>query len=480
MHSLELLAAIESNTEAEFSWWQRDLRSCAGLLNRPALMGNLQFDVVIVGGGFTGLWTALTLKERSPGLRVALLEAHRCGDGASSRNGGNVHGYWGALPTLVPILGADKALQAARLGTLAQRKLSAFATASGRDVWWEEKGYLRVATSAAQGAKLQAFLDIAKELGVDGTVRRLPREELLSCCASPRFGEGLLFEEGATVHPARLADALRSAVIEAGVEVFEDTPVKRVEGKGPHRVVAAQGGVAARDVVLATYTGVMAIPKVAASTTLFSSFPVMSMPDPAELERANYTEARGIADLRMFTHYFRRTRDGRVLMGSGSGPIAWGKRHNDVSLRHDPASERRAKTGLQRFFPGLARHGVDGAWGWPIEVSSDRLPLFDTVSGTRIHFGAGYSGHGVNATCIAGECLASRVLDQKDRWYASPFCDRRQPNFPPEPFRYVGGRLIRNAIVACEDAEDAQAAAPPLASIIADIPKLMGMRIGMR
>ncbi|RUX22422.1 FAD-dependent oxidoreductase, partial [Mesorhizobium sp. M7A.F.Ca.US.011.01.1.1] len=291
---------------------------------------------------------------------------------------------------------------------------------------------------------------------------------------------GLLFHEGATVHPALLADALRTEAIRVGVEIYEDTPVTSIDGQGPHIVSSKNGSAVARDVVLANYTGVMSIPSVFAATTIFSSFPVMSKPNDLALDRINYREARGIADLRMFTHYFRRTRDGRILMGSGSGPIAYGKSHSDQALRNDPRSAERAAVGLARFFPEVAKSGIEGSWGWPIEVASDRLPYFGTVSGTRIHYGSGYSGHGVNATCIAGECLTSRVLNRKDQWLHSPFCHRDPLRFPPEPFRFMGGRLIRNAIVTCEDFEDARKQPPVIARSIANIPKLLRMRIGMR
>ena len=206
----------------------------------------------------------------------------------------------------------------------------------------------------------------------------------------------------------------------------------------------------------------------------------MSAPNKPELARINYTVARGMADLRMFTHYFRRTRDGRVMMGSGSGPIAFGHDHAALKLRVDAASTKRAELGLQRFFPRVASNGIASRWGWPIEVASDRLPFFGTISGTRIRFGSGYSGHGINATCIAGECLASLVLDVKDKWSSSPFCRRRQLQFPPEPLRFVGGTMIRNAIVACEDAEDAGQRASIAERGVSAIPRLLGMRIGMR
>jgi len=376
------------------------------------------------------------------------------------------------------IFGADKSIEAAKLGTAAQKRLRDFATAKGRDVWWVEEGYLRVATSTAQATKIREFVQVSNDLGVGDTLRALTGSELSEMCNSPRFQEGLLFSEGATVNPARLAHALRQAVIDAGVEVFENSPVKRVQKGQPCKVETAGGEVTARDVVLATYTGTMSLSPVARATTLFSSFPVMSEPNPEYLERINYSVARGLADLRMFTHYFRRTKDGRILMGSGSGPLEWGSAHNSDKLRRDAASAERAAIGLRRFFPEMKK--VAASWGYPIEVTSDRLPYFGTLSGTRIHYGSGYSGHGVNATVIAGECLSSLILGQNDRWTSSAFCNRKRMTFPIEPFRFIGGTMVRDAIVRCEDAEDSGQPQPLLAQAISSLPRIMGMRVGTR
>lgn len=480
MGYLPLLPPIPSDDLGTRSWWQSDLVRDGERAPSHPLTGMHETDVVIVGGGFTGLWTALTLKHRAPEVRVVIVEAYRCGDGASGRNGGNVHGYWGALPTLLPLLGADGALEVARLGTIAQAKLRRFVKGCGDDVWWVEEGYIRAASSAAQMVKADALVATARELGVGDAIRPLDRSAIASLCDSPRFVGGIFQEEGATVHPARLVRALRAAVEALGVTIHEDSPVHRLSRGTPTRLEAAGGEITARDVVLATYTGTMAVPAVSRRTTLFSSFPVMSMPSEDALERMGYGTGRGIADLRMFTHYFRRTRDGRILMGSGSGPIAFGRDHGNIRLRIDAPSSRRAALGLASFFPDVARAGIESTWGWPIEVSADRLPYFGTIAGSRIHYGSGYTGHGVNATCIAGECIASLVLGTNDRWSNSPFCRRSPVSFPPEPLRYAGGTMVRKAIVRCEDALDAGAKEPLAAKAISAIPLILGMKTGTR
>ncbi|MNG07794.1 Gamma-glutamylputrescine oxidoreductase [compost metagenome] len=142
-------------------------------------------------------------------------------------------------------------------------------------------------------------------------------------------------------------------------------------------------------------------------------------------------------DARMFLHYFRQTRDGRVLMGSGSGPIGWGGASGAEQLRHDQASLGRPRAGLQRLLPSVARAGFAQSWGWPIDVSADRVPFFKTHK-PGIHYAAGFSGHGVQAGWIAGQCLSSLVLEQKDKWYH--FLPAPRPAFAARTFQ-VPGRL---------------------------------------
>jgi glycine/D-amino acid oxidase-like deaminating enzyme len=181
----------------------------------------------------------------------------------------------------------------------------------------------------------------------------------------------------------------------------------------------------------------------------------------------------------MFLHYSRTTPDGRILMGSGSGPMGFGRRCRD-SLTRDGASIDRARNGLRELFPQLPDIPIEHAWGGPIDVSSDHLPFFGCADGRGIYFGAGYSGHGVNATWIGGQVLASLALRANDEWTSSPFVSRQVPALPPEPFRYLGGRLIQKSILACEEAEEKGQRGSRLSRLIAALPGKLGLRIGTR
>ena len=468
-----------SKLPADPSWWFADAMKAEGEV-APALKGEITADVAIVGGGYTGLWTALALKSRKPQLSVALIEAGLCGSGASGKNGGKAHGYWASLAGIAANLGDDAALSVARAGTLAQDGLRAFATARGRDVWWREAGNLRVSASPAQDAKIAAYVDTAKRLGVPDTARELSRAEVASICRSPAFRGGVALSEGANVHPARLARALRKAVIEAGVQLFENSAMTALDKGMPNRVRTSSGRIIAREVVLATNCELASLPQIWRHVTIFSSFAVMSEPAPEKLAAMGWLRDEGISDMRMFVHYFRKTADGRVLMGSGSGPISYGGDAKARFLREDGATALRAERGLRRLLPGLNDVPIAKAWGGPIDISADRLPFFKTLPGTRVHYASGYSGHGVNPTYIGGQCLASLVLSEKDMWASLPLCTREVPRLPPEPFRAIGGRMIRSAVIACEEAEEQERPAPVFASAVAALPRLFGLRIGTR
>lgn len=462
------------------SWWFDDAIKHDPAPHAAPLNGTIQADVAIVGGGFTGLWTALLLKEKSPELKIALIEAHLCGSGASGKNGGKVHGYWSALPGIAATLGPDAALAIARAGSKAQDGVRSFATAPGRDVWWREAGNIRVSAAPAQDTKIDMAVACARALGVVDSAIALTAQEVSDRVQSPVFRGGVFYPEAANVHPARLARALRSAILEKGVLLFENTPMVRLDRGTPNRIVTPTGEIHARHVVLATNVALASEPDIAPHLTLFSSYALMTDPDPAALEAMRWTGGQGVADFRMFVHYFRATRDGRVLMGSGSGPISHTGDDTDPALTLDPDSATRAVAGLRRLLPAFNAASVAQIWGGGIDISADRLPFFKTMAGGTVHYGAGYSGHGVNATYIGGQCLSSLVLTRKDDWTSLPFCTRRLPRLPPEPFRTLGGRAIRASIIACEEAEERGQNAAWFMRAMAITPRVFGLKIGTR
>ena len=430
----------------------------------------------IVGGGYTGLWTALALKEREPSSRVVLVEADTCGSGPSGRNGGFIHGYWASVADVVRTLGRDRAVELARLGERIVPAVRSFVDSRGVDVWLREGGMLKVSTTPSQDAAVDDAVAAAASVGAADQAIALDAAGVAARVRSPVFRRGVFFPDGATVQPGRLVRALRAAVVRAGVELYERTAATQVRDG---EVVTPRGRVRASEIVVAINAAASGWRPVARHVTNFGSYVVLTEPVPELLEEIGWTGGEAILDGRMFLHYFRTTADGRVLMGSGSGPIGFGGKVDERFSRDRPTAAR-AERGLRRLLPGLAAARIERAWGGPIDVSADHLPFFGTVAEKRIHYGLGYSGHGVGPSWLGGQTLASLALGVKDEWTASPLATRRVPSLPPEPLKRLGGGVVRASIMACEAAEEEGRRAPLPARLGAAVPRLVGMQIGTR
>ncbi|HEV8178795.1 MAG TPA: FAD-binding oxidoreductase [Gaiellaceae bacterium] len=471
------LASVEPRLP---SWWLEDALAREGdPAPVPALTGEKSADVAIVGGGYTGLWTALALREQAPALRITLLEAEICGHGPSGRNGGFVHGYWGAFASILQVLGEERALELARAGEQIVPGIRAWAEARGADVWLREAGMLEVSAAPAQDASVAKAAAAAAGVGRSDQAVVLTPEEVAQRVASPVFRGAVFYPDGATVHPGLLVRALRRAVLDAGVTVHERTPVTAVRAGSPNELETPGGILRTPDVVLATNAALTAWRPASRHMTNFGSYVVLTEPAPGLLAEIGWTGGEAVIDGRMFLHYFRTTNDGRVLMGSGTGPIGFGGRIDDRFSRDHPTAAR-AEVGLRRLLPGLAGVRVERAWGGPIDVSADHLPFFRTNPGTRIHYGAGYSGHGVGPSWLGGRILASLALDIDDEWTRLPLATRALQRLPREPFRRVGGGLVRWAIMSCEEAEEEGRRPPLTARAGAALPRLLGMELGTR
>jgi glycine/D-amino acid oxidase-like deaminating enzyme len=210
----------------------------------------------------------------------------------------------------------------------------------------------------------------------------------------------------------------------------------------------------------------------------WSSYIVLTEPIPDRLAEIGWTGDEGLSDARFTLHYARTTPDGRIALGGGGGRAGFGGRIG-APFTDDLSSARRAAAGLRRWFPSLAGVRLEDAWGGPIDVTSDHLPFFGTLPGGRIHYGHGYSGNGVGPAVVGGRILAAMaVRASSDPALGLPMVGHRPRRFPPEPARYLGARLVREAIVRRELAEERGRPPGRVATALSRLPRRLGYHLG--
>lgn len=460
------------------SWWLRAaLRTEGDPPATPPLSESLDCDVAIIGGGYTGMWTAYDLIERAPGTRIVLLDQDICGGGPSGRNGGFVHGWWDQLPLLVDLHGPDAALEMARASEAAVRQIGEFCERHDVDAWFTPAGYLQASASPAQDGEWSRAVDVCRELGVADAYVPVSAEQVQAVCASPRFRSGVLMPSGATVQPALLARGLRRVLLERGVVIHEGTRVRRLDPGSPVRLRTDAGEVRAQQVVLGMNAWAAAWPGFRTRLMTWGSYIVLTEPIPERLDEIGWTGGQAITDSRFTIHYFRTTRDGRIAFGAGVGAAGYGGAIGPV-FTEDHGAVSRAAAGFRHLFPMLADVRIEDAWGGPIDISSDRLPAIGSLHRGRVHFAHGYSGNGVGPARLAGRILAALVDGGQDPIARLPIVGARARRFPPEPFRYLGARMIREALVRKDEDEDHGRRPGLLVRSVARLPRLLGYRMG--
>jgi glycine/D-amino acid oxidase-like deaminating enzyme len=444
----------------------------------PPLARDVEADVVVIGGGYTGLWSAWFLKERDPALEVVLLEQDVCGGGPSGRNGGFCNGLWEELPLLVGKLGPEGAVHVAEAAERSITEIGAWCGANGVDAWFRGVGHLGVATSSAQDGAWRETVAVAARLGVDeGRFIELDRSDVLARCASPVFLGGLLTPGAATLQPARLARGLRRALLGRGVRIFERTPVRRFRTGSPVKVDTAAGSVRAAGGVFAVGAWASQLVRFRRTILPRGSYLVITEPAPERLAELGWTGGEGLYDFRTALHYLRTTPDGRIAFGAASSRAGTGTGLGP-RLRYDEPTVVGVVRELRRWFPPLRDVGVEAAWGGPIDVTGLHLPFFGTFAGGTVHYGLGYTGGGVGPCHLGGKVLSGLALGIDDEHTRLPLVGLSPKPFPADPFRSLGAAAAHEAIVRKDESEDAGRAPGRLTDALARLPRRLGYELG--
>jgi glycine/D-amino acid oxidase-like deaminating enzyme len=463
--------------DAGRSWWLREALADDSGEPAPPLDGDTRADVVILGGGYTGMWTALHLRELDPGVDVALVEQDICGGGASGRNGGFVNSFWGDVHYLASRFGDRQAVALCEAGEDSVRALGAFCDRHGIDAWYRPDGEYVVAASAEQIGHWADSLITAERLGVGEHFQVLDRNEMRSRISSPVFRGALYRKVGATVHPARLARGMRRVLLERGVRIFEDTPVTRFGLGDPAVVETPRGTIRAGSAVVALNAWAHHWKRFRRTVVVRGSYIVLTAPAPEQLEEIGWTDGSGLADMRSSVHYVRTTPDGRISFGVGGIQPDLARRIGP-RFAYDERAIRLAIEDLHRMFPTFADVPIEAAWGGPIDVSGHHLPTFGTLGRGNVHYGHGYTGNGVGPAHLGGRIVANRILGRTDPVLDLPLVDLEPLRFPPEPIRSPGALVANRAIRRKDDAEDAGEEPNPIVDFMAKLPRRLGYNLG--
>lgn len=425
-------------------FWTEDLPA-AMRPDRPPLRGTVPADLVVVGAGYSGLWTALLAKLRDPGRRVVVVEAQRVGWAASGRNGGFceaslTHGHENGVrrwPREIDTL--------ERLGRENLDGIEDTVASLALDVQFERTGQLAPAIELHQLAWLD---DWRAEAAGDPDVVYLDEAALRASIGSPTYLAGIWEKrECALVHPARLAAELARAAEERGVEIFERSHVTGLDSDRHGIVVTTRAGrVTAAQAVLATNVFPALLRRNRLMTVPVYDYVLMTEPlTGAQWDAIGWRDRQGIGDLANQFHYYRPTRDGRILFGGYDALYHYGRR---VDPRYEERPDVWAKLASHFFttFPQLEGLRFSHQWSGAIDTSTQFTAFFGTARGGRVAYAAGFTGLGVGSTRFAGDVMLDLLTGQDTERTRLEMVRRRPLPFPPEPAAAIGIHLTRRSL----------------------------------
>ncbi|MGB7450366.1 MAG: FAD-dependent oxidoreductase [Ornithinimicrobium sp.] len=424
-------------------YWLSDAHAPA---RQPTLVGKHSADLLVIGGGYTGLWTALQAKEDDPTRDVVLVEAEAVASGASGRNGGFcaaslTHGEANGLSRF-----PQEFTQLQRLGRQNLDEIEATLTRHGIDAEWERTGELDVAVEPWQLAELQEFAGVMTGYGTRHTL--LDRDEIQSQVHSPTFLGALYDPDGvALVHPTKLAWGLRRACLDLGVRIHEHTKVEGLQDeRGTLTARTPYGSVRARQIALATNASTGLLRRLGHYVVPVYDYVLMTEPlSHEQLASIGWQGRQGLADAGNQFHYFRLTADNRILWGGWDVIYHFGGR---VRSEHDQRPESYALLARQFFqtFPQLEGLRFTHRWGGAIDTCSRFTTFWGRAYGGRLTYALGYTGLGVGASRFGGRVMLDLLSGQiTERTRLSMVRSKPLP-FPPEPARYGAIQLTRWSI----------------------------------
>ncbi|HEY3342149.1 MAG TPA: FAD-binding oxidoreductase [Anaerolineae bacterium] len=413
------------------SYWLEQVN--ATYAEHQALEGMLRADVLIIGGGFTGISSAFHLKKAYPELRVVVLESNVVGDGASGRSAGFVTTLFGhSLTVTLRRFGRQKALQAYRYMERGVSYVGELVRAHNLDCEYKYPGLLRVATTPAYVERVQREVALAQGLGITG-MEWIGAGELREKVDSPTYLGAWQQPTCALINPARFVRELQRVAMSMGVEIYERSPVTNLELHTRIRAQTPSGAVEADRLVIATNAFSAQFPQLRSRQFPIHTYIVLTEPlNVAQLDSLRWQGRQAIIDARNLMHYYRLTPDNRLLVGGGD---AFYFDNDETGVdKHAPTFDH-----LERFiratFPGLRGVKITHHWGGPFSATLDMTPVLGYIGDQRVIYSAGCMGNGMALAILNGQTISDMIGQQRTELTDTFFVGRSVLQLPPEPLR---------------------------------------------
>jgi glycine/D-amino acid oxidase-like deaminating enzyme len=406
-----------------------------------SLHGEIDVDVAIVGGGFTGLSSAYHIKKAEPNLRVALLESQVIGFGASGRNGGFNMTLFGLTLSITALrFGKQKAREAHHYMERAVDYLKELITELNIDCDYEHPGFLRVATSEKYKKRILHEIKLAHELGLEG-IEWLEKDQAREQVQSPMYLGAWWEPRCGILNPAKLAWGWADVIRPLGVEIYENSPVLEITRQnGKVKLDTLHGSVRADKVVMATNAWSHFFKELKRKQVPVWTHIVMTEPlQESHFQEIGWRNRQGIEDARNLVHYYRLTADNRIVMGGRDVSLSYG---TEMDKDLNPVTFEKLKADVHELFPGLQDIKFTHEWGGPVSVPLDMAPAIGYAGDKNVVYSLGTVGHGVSMTQLNGRTVADLILERRTDLTDVFFVNRRTIPWPPEPLRNLTIKAI--------------------------------------
>lgn len=426
------------------SFW---LETCGDELTpRPALTCSIDLDVAILGGGYTGLWTAYYLLCTNPDLKVAILEREIVGFGASGRNGGWCSSKFPVTPsTLEQRYGREKARALMLAMNGAVDEVSRFCESESVDAHFHKGGILTLARGKHHLPVIRASFDAYSRLGLGDQYQLLSAEEVKERVRVTKVCGGLFASENASLHPGRLVRGLARAIETRGGAIYEKTGITGFKGGSSPALLSSAGEIRAkRAIVLAGESYLTQLPPL--HRVVLPVYSLISLTEPLTEKQWNaigWRNRESVASCNYTVDYLTRTADGRILFGSRGAPYRFASLISDDQELHSQ-THLHIEELVAEWFPMLRGIRFTHHWGGSVGMPRDWMPMVAFDPETRIATARGYTGQGVSTTNLTGRILAELISEKRTGLSALPLAERQSPLWEVEPLRWLAVRYMQD------------------------------------